>query len=265
MIQPCFLVGHPIEVSPLAKKDPANPNKVLRFQVVAGTAELCNAFAELNDPIDQRQRFEDQMKLREAGDAEAQMIDEDFVEALEYGMPPAFGFGLSERFFSFIMNKSVRECVIFPAMKEKESETSKKELKIAVAVINNGAKMEAWQKMNAIAHLNAAFAARKGKELFLQDEITTKDQEKIKLNIKHAIMIKESSSSNELSDLVKAARSQGFEVAEFTREMIETTNDKIVVEKTREKSLKELEYLGALVFGNKKEVEKLTSAFPLVK
>ncbi len=120
MIQPCFLVGHPIEVSPLAKKDPENPNKVLRFQIVAGTAELCNAFAELNDPIDQKGRFEEQMKLREAGDAEAQMIDEDFVEALEYGMPPAFGFGLSERFFAFLMNKSVRECVIFPPMKSRE-------------------------------------------------------------------------------------------------------------------------------------------------
>ena len=120
LIQPCFLVGHPLEVSPLAKKDLSSPNKVLRFQVVAGTAELCNAFAELNDPIDQRSRFEAQMALREAGDAEAQMIDEDFVQALEYGMPPAFGFGLSERFFSFLMNKSVRECVIFPPMKDKE-------------------------------------------------------------------------------------------------------------------------------------------------
>jgi len=120
MIQPCFLVGHPIEVSPLAKKDPNNPKKVLRFQVVAGKAELCNAFAELNDPIDQKARFEDQMKLREAGDSEAQMIDDDFVEALEYGMPNAFGFGLSERLFSFLMDKSIRECVVFPAMKSKE-------------------------------------------------------------------------------------------------------------------------------------------------
>ncbi|EKE18606.1 MAG: Lysyl-tRNA synthetase, partial [uncultured bacterium] len=265
MIQPCFLVGHPIEVSPLAKKDPANPNKVLRFQVVAGTAELCNAFAELNDPVDQKQRFEDQMKLREAGDAEAQMIDEDFVEALEYGMPPAFGFGFSERFFSFIMNKSVRECVIFPPMKERESVINNKESKIAVAIINNGAKMEPWQKMNAIAHLNAAFAARKGRELFLQDEIITKDEEKIKLNIKHAIMIKEGSSGKELLALVKEAKENGYEVAEFTREMIETTNDKIVVEKTKEKVLNEVEYLGVLVFGNKKEVEKLTEKFPLAK
>lgn len=120
MIQPCILVGHPLDISPLAKKDPTNPKKVLRFQVVAGTAELCNAFAELNDPIDQRERFEQQMKLREAGDAEAQMIDEDFVEALEYGMPPAFGFGFSERFFSFLMNRSIRETVIFPPMRSEK-------------------------------------------------------------------------------------------------------------------------------------------------
>lgn len=121
LIQPCFLVGHPIEVSPLAKKDPDNPKKVLRFQIVAGKAELCNAFGELNDPVDQKQRFMEQMKAREAGDKEAQMFDEDFVEALEYGMPPAFGCGFSERLFAFIMNKSIRETVIFQAVKEKDN------------------------------------------------------------------------------------------------------------------------------------------------
>lgn len=119
LIQPCFLVGHPLEVSPLAKSDPENPKKVLRVQVVAGKSELCNAFSELNDPIDQKERFEEQMAAREGGDKEAQMMDEDFVEALEIGMPPAFGFGFSERFFSFLMNRSIRETVIFPAMKNK--------------------------------------------------------------------------------------------------------------------------------------------------
>ncbi|HAI74452.1 MAG TPA: lysine--tRNA ligase [Candidatus Moranbacteria bacterium] len=119
LIQPCFLVGHPLEISPLAKSDPNNPKKVLRFQIVAGGSELCNAFGELNDPIDQKNRFLEQMKAREAGDNEAQMMDEDFVEALEYGMPPAFGFGMSERFFSFLMNRSIRETVIFPAVKGK--------------------------------------------------------------------------------------------------------------------------------------------------
>ena len=120
LIQPCFLTGHPLEVSPLAKKDPSDPKRVLRFQPIACRSELGNGFSELNDPLDQRQRFEEQMKLREAGDEEAQMIDEDYVEAMEYGMPPAVGFGLSERLFSFLMNKSIRETVVFPPMKEKE-------------------------------------------------------------------------------------------------------------------------------------------------
>lgn len=120
LVQPCFLIGHPLEVSPLAKTDPKKPKKVLRFQLIAGRSELCNAFAELNDPAEQKRRFEEQMKLREAGDSEAQMIDEDFVEALEYGMPPAFGLGFSERLFAFILDKSVRETTIFPAMKDKE-------------------------------------------------------------------------------------------------------------------------------------------------
>ncbi|MFA6974044.1 MAG: lysine--tRNA ligase [Parcubacteria group bacterium] len=119
LVQPCFLTGHPLEISPLAKTDPHNPKKVLRFQIVAGKSELCNAFGELNDPIDQKNRFLEQMKAREAGDTEAQMMDEDFVEALEIGMPPAFGFGMSERFFSFLMNRSIRETVIFPGMKTK--------------------------------------------------------------------------------------------------------------------------------------------------
>ena len=120
LVEPCFLVGHPIEVSPLAKSDPENPRRVLRMQPVAAKSELGNGFAELNDPIDQRARFEEQMKLREAGDTEGMMLDEDFLEALEYGMPPAFGFGMSERLFAVLMDRSVRETVIFPPMRKRE-------------------------------------------------------------------------------------------------------------------------------------------------
>ncbi|MCD6149678.1 lysine--tRNA ligase [bacterium] len=118
LIQPCFLIGHPIEVSPLAKKDSHNSKKVLRFQPVACQSELGNGFSELNNPLEQRKRFEEQVKLRKAGDKEAQMMSEDFIEALEYGMPPAVGFGMSERLFAILMNKPVRETVIFPPMRE---------------------------------------------------------------------------------------------------------------------------------------------------
>lgn len=115
--RPVFLVNQPIELEPLAKRDPDNPQIVQRLQIVAYGTELGKGFGELNDPIDQRARFEDQMKLREAGDKEAQQLDEDYVEALEYGMPPAAGFGVSERLFAVLADKSIRETVIFPPMK----------------------------------------------------------------------------------------------------------------------------------------------------
>lgn len=117
MVQPCFLIDPPIEIEPLAKRIAEDEGKVARFQVVACGSELGKGFSEANDPLDERERFEEQMKLREKGDAEAQMLDEDFLEALEYGMPPAAGFGISERLFSVLMDKPVRETVFFPAMK----------------------------------------------------------------------------------------------------------------------------------------------------
>lgn len=115
--KPVFLINQPIELEPLAKKDPSNPKVVQRMQIIAYGTELGKGFGELNDPMDQRARFEAQMKLREAGDTEAQMLDEDFLEAMEYGMPPAAGFGLSERLFSELCGRSIRETVVFPPMK----------------------------------------------------------------------------------------------------------------------------------------------------
>ena len=116
---PGFLVGVPVVVSPLAKRDEKNPELTQRFQPIIAGSELGNGYSELNDPIDQAQRFAEQQKLRDAGDVEAQMHDEDFVEALEYGMPPTCGFGMSERVLSFLMDKTARECQIFPLMKPK--------------------------------------------------------------------------------------------------------------------------------------------------
>ncbi len=124
--KPIFLINQPIELEPLAKKDPKNPKVVQRLQILAYGSELGKGFGELNDPVDQEERFEAQMKLREAGDSEAQMLDKDYVEAMEYGMPPAAGFGISERLFSMLMDKSIRETVIFPLMKEKNDTNQQK-------------------------------------------------------------------------------------------------------------------------------------------
>ncbi|MEK9194398.1 MAG: lysine--tRNA ligase [Patescibacteria group bacterium] len=117
LVNPCFLVDHPVDVEPLAKRLSSDSSKVERFQIMALGTELGKGFSELNDPTDQRKRFLEQSALREKGDKEAQRLDEGFLEALEYGMPPASGFGMSERFFAVLMDKSVRECVVFPLMK----------------------------------------------------------------------------------------------------------------------------------------------------
>ncbi|MEY4731558.1 MAG: hypothetical protein RL681_504 [Candidatus Parcubacteria bacterium] len=119
LLEPCFLVDPPVEVEPLAKRKPSDPRRVERMQIVAAGTELGKGFSELNDPVDQRARFEEQMKLRKAGDTEAQQLDEDYLQAMEYGMPPAAGFGISERLFAVLMDKPIRETVIFPLMRKK--------------------------------------------------------------------------------------------------------------------------------------------------
>jgi lysyl-tRNA synthetase class 2 len=117
IIQPSLLINHPVLVSPLAKRKEDDPQKVERVQVLAAGTEIGNGWSELNNPIDQKERFEEQQKLRKEGDLEAQMYDRDFVEALEYGMPPAAGFGMSQRFFAVLVNKPIRETVFFPALR----------------------------------------------------------------------------------------------------------------------------------------------------
>jgi len=114
---PGFLINVPVYMEPLAKKNAKDPRVVERFQVMIAGSEIGKGFSELNDPVDQAERFKRQGELRAAGDEEAQMPDAEFVEALEYGMPPAFGFGVSERLFSFLEGVSIREGQIFPLMR----------------------------------------------------------------------------------------------------------------------------------------------------
>lgn len=119
---PVFLVNHPKLVSPLAKAKPENPELTERFQIIIAGSEIGNGFSELNDPLDQRRRFEEQQKLIDRGDKEAMMPDWEFVEMLEHGMPPTCGFGFGERLFAFLCDKPVRETTLFPLMKPRIEE-----------------------------------------------------------------------------------------------------------------------------------------------
>jgi lysyl-tRNA synthetase class 2 len=117
---PAFLINHPLVVAPLSKTSEKDPRKTDMFQVIIGGSEMGRAHAELNDPIEQKRRFDIQQGLIAEGDDEAMMADDEFVGMLEHGMPPTFGFGFGERLFAFLVDKPLRETQLFPLLKPKE-------------------------------------------------------------------------------------------------------------------------------------------------
>ena len=259
---PIFLALVPVELEPLAKRHPPQPNLTERWQIVAGTAELGKCFSELNDPVDQFERFQQQQAARDAGDEEAQFMDEDYVKALELGTPPMAGFGTSERFLSFLLGKHIKECVTFPHVRTQENKPGKsKTTMVAHVVLWNHPELAEWQKYNTIAHLTASFAAREGKKLILFEHSHTQDGEDIPMNIQHAIMIKQTDDLNKLRQLKRLAEQEKLLVTVFTEDMQLTSDDYKVNQLHTQKLSSEIKYLGVLVYGKKSLVEKLTTEF----
>lgn len=260
---PAFLINHPKLVSPLAKSVEGRPDAAQRFQPLIAGTEVGNGYSELNDPLEQKARFDLQQIMIDRGDAEAMMPDFEFVEMLEHGMPPACGFGFGERLFAILEGKTIRETQLFPLMKPRELESITKkssEKEIAMVIVDTDILTEKWQVLNTVAHVSASFAARSGKKLFFKDSTETKDGVSVPMNIQHAIMIKV---GKNLKSIANAELPDGCSITPFTQEMLATTNDKKVLASIKEKTADQIEYLGVLIFGPKSVVEDYTKSYEL--
>ena len=272
---PYWMINEPVSISPLSKVEPSDPRVTQRFHPVIAGSELGNGFSELNDPQDQLDRFLEQQELREAGDDEAMMLDIDFVEMLEYGMPPACGWGNSERNFWFFEGVTAREGVIFPNLRSEADEVTKKIYsnvsfedksrskqdftKRMVLVVSED--IQDWQVANASSHMSA-YLGRKISHFDTGEFFETKDNKKYPRNSQYPIVIKVAS-PEELRGLYDAAEKTNITHHGFIKEMIETTNDKKIETILAEKTDDDIVLYGVGVFGNDKEVTVLTDHYEL--
>jgi lysyl-tRNA synthetase, class II len=261
---PFFLILPPVDLEPLAKRDDQDPRLVQRWQIVAGKAELGKAFSELNDPIDQFGRFEDQQKARDNGNQEAQFMDPDYVKAMELGMPPMSGFGTSERFVSFLFGKHIKECSNFPYIKKIEEEPKNRTM-VAHMVINDQPEIPIWTKLNTASHLGASFASRAGDKLIGTDIITSKEELELVNNIKYAIVNYSSQDDQVLHNYYLEGQRRGLTMSLFTSDMAASSDDQEAEMAHSKKTFDQIKILGVLAFGKKSEVEELTNLYDIDK
>lgn len=299
---PAFLVGVPKFLSPLAKVDPTNPELTERFHPIIAGSEAANAFSELNDPVDQLNRFVEQQQLREEGDDEAHMLDIDYVEMLEYGMPPAVGFGMSERVFWMFENVTAKEGVPFPHMRfELENSTRKiygeEVIKYAesnqkssvkssdkssstksyskdfkqdkdhriILVLNK--ELQGWQLTNTVAHLSAYIGNKVANNIEARPTFEVgsgDDAPTINTNAQYPI-ISMGANPGQMYNLLQKVEEEGLIHLAYIQEMIDFNDDEKIQEVLRTQSKDTLNYVGIGFFADNETAKRLTNKFSLWK
>jgi lysyl-tRNA synthetase class 2 len=272
---PAFLVNEPAFMSPLAKAKTDDPRLTERFHVVMAGTELANGYSEINDPIYQLEQFRAQESMRESGDAEAQMLDIDFVEMLEYGMPPTTGLGFSERLFWFLEDITAREGAMFPILrnevdaltkkiypdiyKSKKTQTQDFGQKIAIVVDDT---LPQWQIANAVSHVSAFIGNKLAHTFATGEYFVTNDGKTHPRNAQYPVVILKASKQS-LSSWIPEVRKSKLLYHGFIKEMIETTNDSKIEKLLANKQDSQIDYLAIGVFGNKEQIQTLTKSFAL--
>ena len=277
---PAFLINVPKFISPLAKSYADNEAITERFQIILAGSELCNGYSELNDPQDQLARFMDQQSQRDAGDDEAQMLDIDYVEMLEYGMPPASGLGVSERLFWFLENVTAREGTLFPQMKRHVSNLTKSiyglgdpqekvtetkydySAKKIVAIVDTT--MDKGKIANALGHM--AFSAGKyfSQNMMGKESLIDADGNLHKGISKYPFIVL-SSNSDHIKSIVRTVQKNGVDYIDYPEAMFKTGDDNELGKVLSKQSDQKIIYRAVLLVGKSKEIDSLTIDLPLYK
>ncbi len=283
VVGPIWLINTPTFISPLSKTNPDRPETTQRAQVVIAGSELCNLFSELNDPIDQLDRFKEQEDMRDAGDNEAMMLDIDYVQMLEYGMPPACGLGYSERVFWIFEGVTAREGVPFPQLRHETDEVTKAiypELfvnqpktesksrpqdfsKRIITVVNK--ELEPWQVANAVAHMDAIIGNELPKDKLVSgDSFVGSDDIAIPRNSQYPIIIMKAD-QKELHRLFDKVKAENLTRHVFVKEMQDTSNDKEIATSLATRPIAETIFYGVSFFASNDVANKLTKGLQLWK
>lgn len=287
LIHPTFIKDFPKETTALCKPKDTDPNIIERFEPYMNGWEVGNAYTELNDPILQRKYFEDQLKTYEKNKEEAQPLDEDFLTAMGYGMPPMGGMAIGiDRMVMLLTNaKNIKDVIFFPTLKP--DQTTKKEAKeLEEIVVKSGEKqftkhmksqdfsrkmvivvnqeLPQWQVLNTVAHISAYLGNRLKENFDTGESFDTKDTIAHPRNTQYPIIML-ATKPGKLQNLMQKVRESGLLYHGFIREMIETTNDKEIEKILANKTEEQIEYLGIGVFGENEKVDALTKNYSLWK